>query len=94
VLQRLLPAGRRAPHGRIAWAVDVAARSLRTAGPCLPSALAAHAILRRQGAPARLVLGVAKAGDANIDGHAWVECGGRTVLGGDVSEFVPLAVIE
>ena len=47
---------------RIGWAVGSAARFLPDA-TCLPQALAAEAILRRRGHPARLRLGVSRNDD-------------------------------
>jgi hypothetical protein len=59
---------------------------------CLPQALAAEAILRRQGHPADLRLGV-KRGDDGVEAHAWVESYGRVIVGegdGALDRFEPL----
>lgn len=42
---------------------------------CLAQSLAVQALLRWEGLPAELRLGVRKRGDA-LDAHAWVECAG------------------
>jgi hypothetical protein len=42
---------------------------------CLYRAMARYAVLRRAGHPARFVMGL-RPGDAEINGHAWVELGG------------------
>jgi Transglutaminase-like superfamily len=79
---------------RVAWAVQAVARRLPTVfRGCLPQALAACAMLRRRGIAARLVIGVRRApAPGPIEAHAWVESGGRVILGGmdDLPSFVPL----
>jgi len=55
------------------WVVD--ARK-----PCLPIALATQKLLSRRGYRVQLCFGVYRKGAA-IDGHAWVECAGRCVVG-------------
>ena len=74
---------------RIGWAVGSAARFLPDA-TCLPQALAAEAILRRRGHPARLRLGVTRNADG-VEAHAWVESYGRGIVGGgELDRFEPL----
>lgn len=79
---------------RIAWAVEAAARRLPAPfRACLPQAMAVCAMLRRRRMPARLVIGVRRApAPGSIEAHAWVESGGRVILGGmdDLPSFVPL----
>jgi hypothetical protein len=77
------------------WVAFVIGQATRfpgmTATPCLPQALAAHVMLRRRGIPSRLCLGVARHNDA-IAAHAWVETGGRNIVGGaEASGFTELA---
>lgn len=73
----------------VAWAVERA--GLRTGSPCLPRALAAHAMLRRRGIVSRLCLGVARNG-CDVAAHAWIEVGERKIVGGDESRsFTRLA---
>jgi hypothetical protein len=61
------------------WAVRaVAARVPRAS--CLTQAVAASLLLRRYGHEATLRLGVARR-DRGLQAHAWVESGGRTVIG-------------
>lgn len=66
----------------IAWAVDRAGRYRFIDALCLPRALAALAMLRRRGIAGRLCLGVARNG-SGLAAHAWVEVGGRSVIGGE-----------
>jgi hypothetical protein len=70
--------------GEIAWAVRVASSYVPKA-TCLVQALAAEWILARCGYASRLHIGVARAepsGGRGLDAHAWLECGGRVLLGG------------
>jgi len=48
--------------------------------PCLPIAMAAQRLLARRGFRAVLHLGVGRRGHV-LEAHAWVECGGRVVVG-------------
>ncbi len=75
----------------IAWAIEHAATLPGMRAPCLPQALAAHAMLRRRSITSRLCLGVAREG-GNVTAHAWVESGGRRVIGGaEAGSFTRLA---
>lgn len=65
---------------RIAWAIDHARRVVPRAS-CVPQALAAEALLTRAGLPAALRIGVAKTDQGRLEAHAWVESGGRIVVG-------------
>lgn len=65
---------------RINWAVDVARRFVPSA-TCLPQALAVEALLARGGHPAELLIGVRKTEAGGFEAHAWVESGGRIVVG-------------
>jgi Transglutaminase-like superfamily len=71
------------PLPRIVWALGWANRIFPGA-TCLPRALAAESLLRRMGHPAILHIGVARGRRRPVDAHAWVECGGEVVAGGDV----------
>lgn len=74
----------------VAWAVATAAR-LPWLSNCLAEALAAQALLARQGLPARLVLGVARAEATPLLAHAWLECDGQVVVGeAGRARYVPL----
>jgi hypothetical protein len=75
----------------VAWAIEPTAKRSRTDPQCLPSALAAYAMLRRRGIASRLCLGVARDG-SDLAAHAWIEVGGRRLVGGeDAARFKPLA---
>lgn len=81
-LQRLQPVARLCSisERRVAWALDATARRLRVVNNCLVGALAAELVLAGSVPPTRLVLGVRRAGK-QLEGHAWVERGGRVIVG-------------
>jgi hypothetical protein len=57
---------------------------------CLVQSLAGLALLERHGHPARLRLGFAGGAGRALAGHAWVESGGRIVVGGgDPARYAP-----
>jgi len=67
-------------------AVDELARAVNAVSRCVPratcltQAIALHALLRRSNHGAQVEIGVATA--PQFEAHAWVQCDGRTVLGG------------
>ena len=78
----------------IGWAVSAAAGRLPGTHRCLPQALAAQMLLRWYGAPSRIRIGVAKDSFDRFQAHAWLESGGKIVVGGQgVKQYVPLAVL-
>ena len=94
-VNRLLRAQRRVPaccraeneEVRALWAIAVTARHLGF--PCLAQALAARVLLERCGLDCRLRLGVDRA-DGRFEAHAWLERGGRVVVGGAVDRFAAI----
>ena len=77
---------------RIAWALSRAQRTVPR-GTCLPQALAAEALLTRAGLPVQLRIGVVKTDAGRLEAHAWVESGGRVVVGDldeGLSRYTPL----
>lgn len=79
---------------RIAWGVAVASRYLPRA-TCLTQALAAQALLARNGHPACVRIGVATTGARQFHAHAWVESQGRVVFGGsEVQRYAQLATFR
>jgi hypothetical protein len=80
---------------RIGWAISVGKRFVPK-GDCLPQALAAESLLVRAGHPVELRVGVAKIADGSLDAHAWVESGGRLVVGDltqGLSMYTPLPAL-
>jgi hypothetical protein len=68
------------PVSQVVWAVIAASRWIPKA-TCLTQALAAQCLLKRNGHPAMLRLGVRKEGE-RLAAHAWLESQGRIVIGG------------
>ncbi len=62
----------------IARAVDIAARNRPAPASCLVRSLALERLLRQAGYAAHLRLGVQRT-TGQLQGHAWVEVGGRVV---------------
>jgi hypothetical protein len=79
---------------RVAWSVRAAARRVPRA-TCLTQALTAQILLARHGHRSRLHLGVARTPDGVMAAHAWVECGGRVMVGGrSVDRYAPFPGLE
>jgi hypothetical protein len=68
------------PTAKIGWAISVA-KEFIPRGNCLPQALAAESLLLRSGHPVELRIGVVKTAQGLLEAHAWVESGGRLVVG-------------
>ena len=66
---------------RIGYLVAAAA-NLIPGTTCLPRALATQVLLGRHGHGAELRIGVKKDSEGEFQAHAWVEAGGRVVIGG------------
>lgn len=81
---------------RIVWAVGAANR--RVPGTtCLVRGMTAQVLLRRQGIPASLRIGVTKDEIEGFRAHAWVESRGRILVGGSdplLSRYELLAALD
>lgn len=75
--------GSPAEAARVAWAVEVVSRRLPMTDNCLVRAVATLSILRRRGLPGELRLGVARETGREFEAHAWVECEGEILVGGE-----------
>jgi len=75
----------------VAWAIPSAGQFLPFA-TCLPRALSGHLLLRRNGCASALKIGVTRDPDGQFSAHAWVENGGRVVIGTlpDLARYTPL----
>jgi|CXWL01.1.fsa_nt_gi hypothetical protein len=99
VQRSILPSTQgRLPNGPEDWRqVMLTGHAAATAGswvvdrrrPCLPVALATQILLARQGFQAVLRIGVQRSEGA-IEGHAWVECAGRCIVGKPAPGIVAL----
>ena len=64
---------------------------------CLVQALVTVRLLEEAGLPACLRIGVARSNSGELEAHAWVESGGRVVIGGshvDLARFTVLHPVE
>jgi hypothetical protein len=73
-------------EGEIVWAVRAAARYVPTAN-CLPQAIVAKQLLDAQGYDPVVRIGVESPRPVGLKAHAWVEAGGRVILGEDEREY-------
>lgn len=73
----------RSTREELAWSVSAVGRRLRST--CLTDALALQALLLSEGHDATLRLGVAKSDTGKLEAHAWLESGGRVLIGGPES---------
>lgn len=90
----LLHAARTSPE-KIAWAIGAASRWMPGARSCLTQALAAHVLLTHRNHTARLHIGVARGEQGRFQAHAWVESGGRVLIGGSGLEgYTPLTFLS
>jgi hypothetical protein len=81
------------PARQLVWAVRAAAARIPQA-TCLTQALAAKYQLERTGHCAEIHIGVAKENNRFL-AHAWLECDGETVLGGEVADrYAPLVAVD
>lgn len=64
----------------LVWCIEAASRFVPAAS-CLTRSMAAQVLLRRNGHPSTLRIGVARGARGVLEAHAWVECEGRVVVG-------------
>ena len=69
-----------APLDRYIWAVKAASQYV-PAATCLTQALATQTLLTKSGYRADLRIGVLKTKEGQLEAHAWVESGGKIVIG-------------
>jgi hypothetical protein len=86
-LARRRPASRRGDLARIARHVRLGSRLVPRC-TCLVQALVAEQLLAESGHASVVRFGMADAADQRSSAHAWVECEGRVLVGGDVSGYV------
>jgi Transglutaminase-like superfamily len=67
---------------REAWAVSAASRYVPGARHCLTQALVGQVLLGRAGVPSHVRIGLSRGERGDLHGHAWLEAGGRIVIGG------------
>jgi hypothetical protein len=86
-----LPARRSPTRGpaEVAAAVLAASRLLPGTSSCLAQALAGRILLRREGLPCELRIGVNRTSHRGIEAHAWLESEGQVVLGIAEPKYAP-----
>ena len=78
----------------LSWAVSGISRFVPRA-TCLTQALALHILLRRRRLESIIHIGVAKNEGEPLESHAWVESGGRVVIGNvNLPRFTPMTVLR
>lgn len=75
---------------QIGRTLRLAARRTPWQSNCLARALAAHGLLRLFRVPHMVCLGVARSESAQLQAHAWVVAGERSVCGGGAGRFTPV----
>ncbi|CAN5807530.1 hypothetical protein BH23ACT11_BH23ACT11_01070 [soil metagenome] len=77
----------------IVWAVELSGRYMP--GTCLTRALAAQILLARRGYPVSLHIGAVREEGEKFLAHAWLETGGRVVIGGhELERYTPLITLK
>lgn len=85
---------RRPSAARLVASVERASRRVPHAS-CLTQAVAAKLMLRYFGYPGRLCVGVARGAEGSYRAHAWLEEGGRILIGGAESRvYARLAAFD
>lgn len=75
-------------RNRAAWAANAAGYRFLPERPCLTQALVLQYLLLRRGDDStELKIGVTKSEDGDLRAHAWVERGGRVLIGGTASPW-------
>ena len=78
---------------QLSWAVRAISRYVPRA-TCLVQAMVLHIMLRQEGLPSRIRIGVSQ-GAGHFEAHAWVECQDRVVIGDSgLQRYTPMMVWE
>lgn len=76
---------------RLVYAINAAGRFVPGARNCLVRAISAKAMLGMRGCASQIHFGVAREADSELGAHAWLESGGRVVIGGfENGRYAPL----
>jgi hypothetical protein len=67
---------------RVRFAISAAAANVPWRSDCFPQAIAARAMLKGYDYCPTIHLGIERAGDNTLLGHAWLTCGDEVVTGG------------
>ncbi len=79
----------------IIWTVGVASQYMHGFGTCLTQALAAQVLLARRSIPSLLHIGVLRDERGRLQAHAWLESGGKVVIGEhEIERYTPLVALD
>jgi hypothetical protein len=79
---------------KIVWAVTIAGQYI-PGSACLAKALAAQIMLSRAHYPSNLRIGVSRQNEDQLEAHAWLESGGRVIMGGSgLERYTKLPIIN
>ena len=86
----------RIDHARVALIVRSVKSTSRyvPSATCLTQALVALRLLDEAGQMARLRIGVARSDRGKLEAHAWVECQGHVIIGGNHAELSRYTVLQ
>ena len=96
-MQRWLPGNSGLSFEEILRLVDAASTRCFRGPACLPRALVAQHLLRRNGFEAQLCIGAARGSEGEFQAHAWLEVDRQIVFGGsheDVRKYVPFTKVD
>ncbi len=80
---------------KIRWSVAVISRRTQWKNRCLVDAIVAKLLLKQNGIPSILTLGLTKDDHKKLRAHAWLKAGEDIVTGEHgYEQFVPMGVIE
>ena len=81
------------PQEKISWCIKTVGNYLLGPKSCLPVALAAKVLLKQNGYPATINIGVYKGNEINLEAHAWVESEGKIIVGEETMQYyTPLSI--
>ena len=81
------------PQEKISWSVKTVGNYLLGSKSCLPLALATEVLLKQNGYPATINIGVYKGDEIKFEAHAWVESEGKIIVGEEtVKYYTPLSI--
>jgi hypothetical protein len=94
ILAGLQPLAQRLASGsdeRVVWAIETSGRWLRGTSTCLVRALIAELLLGSRERSVRVTIGIRRAADGGLQGHAWAERDGCCLVGGLTSSlYLPM----
>jgi hypothetical protein len=94
IAARFQPLAQRLASGsdeHVVWAIETSGRWLGRISTCLVRALITELLLGSRSRPVSITIGVRRAADGGLQGHAWAERDGRALVGGLTSSiYLPM----